>query len=134
MIRMLTLLALAMASATLAFPLLSFAQAKDSQRANANAQSDAAAKFRGFLEADWRRWMEEYPEYATDTGFPGQDDRWVDDSPAGIARRKKHLAESLTALKGISRADLPAGEQLNFDIYLDLVEAASEGLHFGDDP
>src|SRR5882762_52396 len=107
MIRMLMFLALAMAGGTLALPLLSLAQAKDSQQPESNAQSDAAAKFRGFLEADWRRWMEEYPEYATDTGFPGQDDRWVDDSPAGIARRKKHLAESLATLRGISRADLP---------------------------
>jgi uncharacterized protein (DUF885 family) len=139
MIRMLMLLALAMASATLAFPLLSFAQAKDSQQPNANAQSGAAqsaaaAKFRGFLDADWRRWMKEYPEEATDIGYPGQDDRWIDDSPAGIAQRQKHLAESFAILKSIPRGDLPPSEQLNYDIYLDLLETASDGLQFGDDP
>jgi uncharacterized protein (DUF885 family) len=134
MIRMFALLAMVIASAAIAFPLLSFAQAKDSQQPHPNAESAAAARFRGFLEADWRRWMEEYPEYATDTGYPGQDHRWIDDSPAGIALRKKHLAESLATLKSISRADLPPSEQLNFDIYLDLLEAASEGLQFGDDP
>ena len=79
MIRMLMLVALAMAGATLAFPLLSLAQAKDSQQPDSNAQSDAAEKFRGFLDADWRRWMTEYPEVATHVGFPGQDDRWPDD-------------------------------------------------------
>jgi uncharacterized protein (DUF885 family) len=160
MIRMLMLLAMAIASATLAFPLLAFGRDKDSRVPGAgalsaaaserdrlkaaatqadashsgNAQSGAAAKFRGFLDADWGRWMEEYPEEATDIGYPGQDDRWIDDSPAGIARRQKHLADSLATLKSIPRADLPASEQLNFDIYLDLLEIASEGLQFGDDP
>ena len=99
MIRMLMLLALAMAGATLAFPLLSLVQAKDSQQPNANAQSGAAEKFRGFLDADWRRWMTEYPEVATHVGFPGQDDRWTDDSPAGIATS---LARSSEATAGFA--------------------------------
>src|SRR5712664_1314934 len=125
MIRMLTLLAMAIAGATLAFPLLSFAQAKDPQRPDSNARSEAAQKFRGFLQADWRRWMTEYPEVATHVGFPGQDDRWTDDSLAGIATRTKHLADSLATLKSTYRADLPAGEHLNFDLYLELLETAN---------
>ncbi len=133
MIRMLTLLAMAIAGATIAFPLFSFAQAKDSQQPNSNTQSEAARKLRSFLHADWQRWMTEYPEVATHVGFPGQDDRWTDDSPAGIARRSKHLADSLATLKSIHRADLPAGEQLDFDLYLELLETANEGLQYGDD-
>ena len=35
------------------------------------------------------------------TGFPGQNRRWSDDSPAGIEARKKHLHESAAALKAI---------------------------------
>ena len=128
MIRMLAMLAM------LASPLILFGAAKNPQRPDANAQSAAAQKLRAFLEADWRRWMEEYPEHATDVGFPGQDDRWTDDSPAGISRRKKHLADSLATLKAMNRSDLPPSEQLNFDVYLDLLAAASEGLQFGDDP
>ena len=134
MIRMLTLFAMAIAGATIAFPLFSFAQAKDPQQPNSNAQSEAARKLRSFLHADWQRWMTEYPEVATHVGFPGQDDRWTDDSPAGIARRNKHLADSLATLKSIQRADLPASEQLDFDLYLELLETANEGLQYGDDP
>jgi uncharacterized protein (DUF885 family) len=133
MMRVFKLLATATAAASLAFPLLSFAQAKDSHHKNTNA-SDAARKLRAFLEADWRRWMEEYPEVATHVGYPGQNDRWTDDSPLGIERRKKHLADSLATLKAISRSDLPVGEQLNFDLYLELLETAGEGLQYGDDP
>jgi uncharacterized protein (DUF885 family) len=134
MIRLLMLLAMAIAGATLAFPLFSFAQPNDSQQPNSNAQSEAARKLRSFLGADWQRWMTEYPEVATHVGFPGQDDRWTDDSPAGIASRKKHLVDSLVTLKAINRAELPAGEQLNFDLYLELLETANEGLQYGDDP
>src|SRR6266404_6653750 len=139
MIRLLILLSVAVAGATLAFPLLSFGQAKDSQQSTANAQSlalqsVAAQKLHSFLDADWRRWMQEYPEMATDVGYPGQNDRWTDDSPAGIGRRKKHLADSLATLKAIHRADLPPSEQLNFDLYLELLETANEGLQYGDEP
>jgi uncharacterized protein (DUF885 family) len=135
MIRMLVTLAIAIVGATLASPLIAFGRANDSeQQPNSATQSAVAQKFRAFLETDWRRWMEEYPEHATDVGFPGQDDRWTDDSPAGIAGRKKHLADSLAALKAINRDDLPPSEQLNFDVYLDLLAGASEGLQFGDDP
>ncbi len=149
MIRMLVMLTMTVACATLAFPQLALGRAEDSRQPRASApsgaaqsgaaeadasQSAAAQKLRAFLEADWRRWMEEYPERATDVGYPGQDDRWTDDSPAGIAHRKKHLADSLATLKAIPRSDLPPSEQLNFDLYLELLETASEGLQFGDDP
>src|SRR3979411_2129893 len=100
MIRSLAMLVAAISSATLVLPLLAFGQAKDSQQPGANASSgashsdashsEAARQLRSFFEADWRRWMTEYPENATHVGFPGQDDRWTDDSPAGIAGRRNN--------------------------------------------
>jgi uncharacterized protein (DUF885 family) len=133
MIRMLILFLLAFAGATLAFPLAAFGQASESQRSG-EARSDATQKFRSFLEADWRLWMQNYPEIATHVGYPGLNDRWTDDSPAGIERHKKDLAESLATLKAIPRDDLPPSEQLNFDLYLELLETATEGLQYGDEP
>ena len=98
------------------------------------AADDEPRKFRAYLDADWKRWMEEYPEVATGVGYPGQDARWTDDSAAGIERRKKHLAESIAQLKQIHRDALPDSEKLNFDLYLQLLEASDEGLKYGDDP
>ena len=95
---------------------------------------DETRKFRTYLDADWKHWMEEYPEVATSVGYPGQDARWPDDSPAGIQRRDKHLAESIAQLKAIHRDALPANEQLNFDLYSQLLDASHEGLKYGDDP
>ena len=97
------------------------------------SRKQAAAKFRSYLDEDWQRWMAEYPETATAIGFPGQNRRWSDDSPQGIASRKKHLDESLAQLKAISRNDLPVPEQLNYDLYTELLETTVEGLQYGDD-
>src|SRR4051794_11730536 len=93
-----------------------------------------ATRFRAYLAADWKRWMAEYPEIATLTGFPGQNDRWTDNSPAGIERRKQHLTESFNSLKQIRRDALPESERLNFDLYWQLLEMAQRGLQYGDDP
>jgi uncharacterized protein (DUF885 family) len=98
------------------------------------AQSDAAKHFRKYLSEDWKKWMQEYPEMATAVGFPGQNRRWKDESQAGFDARVSHLQESLTAIKRIDRATLPAREQLNYDLYRELLETSVEGLPYGDDP
>ncbi|MBS1839497.1 MAG: DUF885 domain-containing protein [Acidobacteria bacterium] len=78
--------------------------------------------------------MEEYPEFATGVGYPGQNRKWADDSTEGIAARQKHLRESLVTLKKFDRDALAKSEQLNYDLYLDILQTAEEGLQFGDDP
>jgi uncharacterized protein (DUF885 family) len=108
------------------------AEAADAQ--TPQAQTEEARKFRAYLDADWKRWMEEYPDIATQVGYPGQNNRWTDDSPSGIERRKKHLAESISELKTIHRDGLPESEKLNFDLYSQLLETSEQGLQYGDDP
>jgi uncharacterized protein (DUF885 family) len=107
-------------------PLLSFGQSAD-------AKSEAGHRFRAYLEDDWKRWMNEYPETATGFGFPGENNRWSDMSPAGFAAHDAHLRESLAALEKIDRAALPASEQLNYDLYRGLLSTSLEGLKYGDD-
>ena len=85
-------------------PLLSVAQEGTMQRTD---ETQGVRRFRAYLEDDWKRWMVEYPEMATGVGFPGQNRRWSDDSPASIEARKKHLHETLAKLKSISRDTLP---------------------------
>ena len=98
------------------------------------AQAEAKRSFRAYLDEDWKRWMEEYPEFATGVGYPGQNRKWADDSPEGIAAREKHLRESLATLKKVDRSALPSSEQLNYDLYRDLLQTSEEGLQYGDDP
>jgi uncharacterized protein (DUF885 family) len=118
---------LAIAGFLLPLPVSAKAQAKGDQM-------QAAREFRAYLDADWKRWMELYPEFATAVGYPGENRHWTDNSPQGIETRKAHLAESLKKLKSFSRDALPASEQLNYDLYRGLLETAEEGLQYGDDP
>jgi uncharacterized protein (DUF885 family) len=135
MIRMLTMTALSIGGALLATPVVLLAQGGANEKNTETRSGDEATrKFRVYLEEDWKRWMVEYPELATAAGFPGQNRRWSDDSPAGIEDRKKHLHESATTLKEFSRDSLTRAEQLNFDLYSDLLSTAEEGLQYGDDP
>ena len=98
---------------------------------NADAQSEEARRFRTFLTDDWKRWMQEYPEFATVVGFPGQNRYWTDDTPAGREARIKHLHESLETTKKFRREQLPANEQLNYDLYLKRLQISDEGLQYG---
>jgi uncharacterized protein (DUF885 family) len=129
-IRILIVIAAALGTTAFVLPMMALGQSKEIQAGD----PDAGQKFRAYLESDWKRWMKEYPEMATHVGFPGQDRRWTDDSPAGIERRKQHLTESLATLRKISRPDLPGDEQLNYDLYFELLTTAQEGLQYGDDP
>jgi uncharacterized protein (DUF885 family) len=97
-------------------------------------QMAAVREFRAYLDADWERWMELDPEFATAVGYPGQNRRWADQSPQGIEARKAHLALSFAKLKSFSRDALPASAQLDYDLYRELLETATEGLQYGDDP
>lgn len=128
--RILAMIALIAGSSLFVLPLLALAQMKGEMRAT---QNEATWKFRAYLEEDWKQWMTDYPEMATASGYPGQNRRWTDDSAAGIEARKRHLRDSLAALKAISRGALPASEQLNYDLYSELLETSQEGLQFGDD-
>ena len=131
MLRRITLAILAIAPVALVCPVVTLGQVSSDRE---GTKSEAAVELRAFLEQDWKRWMEEYPELATSVGYPGQNRRWTDDSPAGMAAREKHLRQSLEGLKKINRAALPTSEQLNFDLYEELLETAIEGLKYGDDP
>jgi uncharacterized protein (DUF885 family) len=93
----------------------------------------ASARLRSFLAADWHQWLSESPETATYVGVAGFNDRWIDDSPAGAEARRRHLVASRTELASIDRGALPARDQLDLDLYTDLLETAEYGLRFGDD-
>ena len=129
--RMCMMLVISCGGMFLVLPLITLGQSSSQP---SNAQAQAAQEFRAYLEGDWNRWMQEYPEVATGVGYPGLNDRWRDDSFAGIERRKKHLADSLAAIRAIPRNALPVAERLNYDLYRELLETAEEGLPFGDDP
>src|SRR4029453_10587549 len=91
------------------------------------------AAFRGQLDEEWKYWMEQYPEAATLLGYPGQKAGWTDYSQGAIDARPGYLKKSLERLRGLNRAHLEADDQLNYDLYEDLLQTAVEGLRFHND-
>jgi uncharacterized protein (DUF885 family) len=92
-----------------------------------------ADRFRSLLDEDWKYWMGQYPETATALGYPGQDSRWTDYSPEAVASRNTYLRGTVARLDGVDRAQLSAADQLNYDLYRDMIVTAIEGLEFGND-
>src|SRR5688572_33038485 len=89
--------------------------------------------FRAQLNADWKYWMEQYPEWATLIGYPGQNNRWTDYSPGAIDARAAYLRKSAEQLSSIDRGGLPSSSHLDFDLYRDLLHTAVDGLQFQND-
>ncbi|MGI0155098.1 MAG: DUF885 domain-containing protein, partial [Thermoplasmata archaeon] len=97
----------------------------------AQPESSASREFRAFIDRDWTAWMRDAPEVATAVGFPGLNDRWNDDSAAGVAARRVHLAESRAKLDRFDRDSLSDSERVNHDLYRELLTGAEAGLEFG---
>jgi uncharacterized protein (DUF885 family) len=95
--------------------------------------SDRPSDLRQFLDDEWKYWMAQYPEAATAVGYPGQNARWTDYSEAAIQARRETLARSLSRLKSIPRDGLSEGDQLNHDLYREMLESAERGLAFEND-
>ncbi len=93
----------------------------------------AAQDLRAQLERDWQYWMEQYPEVATSVGFPGQERRWTDYSPAAIDARAAYLKKSRASLASIDPAALKDDDRLTYDLYRQLLDTAVEGLGFHND-
>ena len=97
--------------------------------ANKEAHRDAEQLHR-LLEISWEYTMEEYPEFATSVGYPGQNDRWTDISFEAIARRKETDKLDLELIKSIDRAKLPAKDAITYDLYRRNSEFSVEGHQF----
>src|SRR4051812_3173844 len=82
------------------------------------------------FDEEWRYRMEQFPEDATATGYPGQNDRWTDLSFDAITRRKVDLDAPLKALRSIDRAKLDSADQLNYDLFERNLLDAIEAQHF----
>jgi uncharacterized protein (DUF885 family) len=96
----------------------------------ASAKGNDSERLHRLFKLEWEYRMHESPEYATDIGYPGQNDRWSDSSLEAIARRKRELQGPLKVIQSIDRAGLGPNDQLNFDLFKRRVEDEVEGARF----
>ncbi len=87
-------------------------------------------KFHVLLDTEWEYQMHEFPEFATSTGYPGQNDRWTDTSVSAIENRKVHARDYLARLKEIAPDKLEASDSLTFDLALKQAELNVAGQRF----
>ena len=100
--------------------------------ANQQPLSDSA-RLQRLLALDWENTMVEFPEFATSTGYPGQNRRWTDLSVAVLTRRRHEASDRLLVLRAVNRAKLRPADQLNYDLFKRGVEEGIEGLRFPSD-
>src|SRR3954452_10436513 len=81
----------------------------------AMAQDDTQ-KLHTLFDTVYKTVLQQSPETATAYGIPGENDRWTDMSPEGIAGERKMFESFRAGLKGIQRDRLSATDQLNYDI------------------
>ena len=81
-----------------------------------NAAAATQALHKLFAD-EWEYTMQENPTWASTLGDRRWNDRWEDKSLAAIERRHQHGLGVLEKLKHIPRAQLSAGDQLNYDLF-----------------
>jgi uncharacterized protein (DUF885 family) len=82
------------------------------------------------FDLHWAYTMEEYPEFATYVGWPGQNHRWSDMSLEAIERRNREMEVPARVLATIDRDALPRDDQVHHDLFRRGVEESLEGRRF----
>jgi uncharacterized protein (DUF885 family) len=85
------------------------------------------------FDRDWQYWMAQYPEVAAALGVSGGEGRWTDYSANAVAARATYVRESLERFNFIDRATLGEDDQLNYDLYRQMLETAVAGLDLHND-
>src|ERR1019366_2027180 len=101
----------------------------DCEKLAANQRNDTQ-RFHELLKLDWDYTMQESPEFATEVGYPGLNDRWSDTSLEAIARRQRELQSPLKVIQSLNRANLSAADQLNYDLFKRGTDQAIEEIPF----
>ena len=86
------------------------------------------------LDSEWVYLMHEFPEWATDVGYPGQNDRWTDLTPESNGRRREDLNEFLAQLRWGNRSQyLDDDSKVDFKAVQHWVIDRLAGYGFHDD-
>jgi uncharacterized protein (DUF885 family) len=79
--------------------------------------ASAVKELHALFDTEWERIMRENPTWASSLGDRRYNDRWPDVSVAATERFHEEDVRALRQVEAINRAALPAGEQLNYDLF-----------------
>ncbi len=97
---------------------------------DAKGKAAEATRLHELFKVDWAYMIDVFPEYGTYLGVPGYDMRWTDLSAAAVAERRGLTDRPLKVLATIDRAQLSAGDQVNYDLFKRQAEEGLEGNRF----
>ena len=107
-----------------------FAQDSISSRRIVNPEEPSPTLYE-LLDQQWQYLMHEYPEWATDLGYPGENGRWTDNSFEAIARRENDETEFSKSLRlGNRKQYLDERGKFDFDVVIFGVHDNIEGFPF----
>ena len=81
------------------------------------AAADEVAKLHGLFDREWELRLKEDPLFATSVGRHDYDDRLPSVTPADLERQAAATKSMLGELAAIDRSQLPAEEQVSYDIF-----------------
>jgi uncharacterized protein (DUF885 family) len=93
-------------------------------------KGDESARLAKFFDLHWSYLMNESPEAATYSGFPGLNDRWSVGSLEAIARRKEELKRPRAVLRTFDPAKLGEDDRLWLELFERSLARDEEGLRF----
>jgi uncharacterized protein (DUF885 family) len=87
------------------------------------------------FDREFKRFLDEYPEYATVLGIPGYDDRLSDPSAAAVARRNAHGRALIAQVKRFDPNTLSTQDRISRAVLLDGLERNAQFVAlYGDLP
>lgn len=101
----------------------------DALETNAADRSESE-RLADFLALYFDYAMLEFPEFATYIGYPGDHDRWTDNSLAADERRDREQERGLEVLRSIDREKLVGEDRLNYDLLIERLEDGVAGARF----
>ena len=97
---------------------------------NDNSLNSETKKFHSLLDDEWRKNVEEYPEWATQLGDNRFNDKLNDASYGKVIQRQNKTRKLLERIKDIDRSALSVEDQLNYDLFLNDVIHGIAGFEF----
>lgn len=95
-----------------------------------NKRQPASVQLAQLLEAHWAWQIQTYPEWATFTGYPGQDARWSDQRVRAAKTAQAMQRETLAVARSINQAELNEQERLNLQLFSYELAMDVEGFEY----